>query len=541
MSNRCYGPAIMATAPIASGAEALGVCRRLVLRTNPRGAKAECVFTDGTSIVLSSFLASFIHSGDEVRFPLALEAAAVKTEIHIRNKMRIPGGQEVFQAEIGYAMQPRKDKRGNLYVLARVTSPSLGVSAVHLRCETLRDYFYAGRRNCAFDRQPSFYELLWSTPSASLTELRLAFRLRSLELRAARTSSRDLATLERAFNILGRPELRACYDALLADPTVPALFPYGGFGCLLAAGELSRDGTTFYVSRMLSFLPQQKTQHIRASFRRFAFYDDHAVYQDSRSKVEILVDQASLPITWNSGWNQWKHLLSSKLNVRAMFVQSGKYRQRAGEWQLLKWNTAVPSRTEVTFPSTITEDVNEARKTHHRFGQFATALDEVRARVQTVPIEKGDLESFCVALGMPADFDVGLITWKPDYDAFYYRQLRRRSRCLYLFRSEYIFDLESAVIVETPQLGHATYLFSKPTALTEFLSVYCALTKDDIRHNRNNAAERLGFSGRLIHGRNPQAWLKELRIRLGEKIDYPTSEAVRQPDAATKPAIGKIK
>jgi hypothetical protein len=87
------------------------------------------------------------------------------------------------------------------------------------------------------------------------------------------------------------------------------------------------------------------------------------------------------------------------------------------------------------------------------------------------------------------------------------------------------FDLEAAIVVETPQLGHATYLFSKPVSLTEFLSTYSGLTKDQIRHNRNNAAERLGFLGRLIHGRNPQAWLQELRTRLGERIDYATSEA----------------
>jgi len=187
-------------APAASGAATPSVCRRLVLRINPRGAKAECVFTDGTSILLSNFVASFIHPGDEVSFPLALEAAAVASEIQIRNPRRIPGGQEIFQAAIRYATQPRKDKRGHLYVLAEVVSPCLGVSAVHLRCETSRDYFYVCNSNCAFDHRPSFYELLRSSPNASLTELRLAFRLRSLELQAASTSSREFATLERAFN-----------------------------------------------------------------------------------------------------------------------------------------------------------------------------------------------------------------------------------------------------------------------------------------------------------------------------------------------------
>src|SRR6266404_3814936 len=503
------------------------VCRRLVLRTNMRGAKAECVFTDGTSILLSNFLASFIHPGDEVRFPLAIEAAAAAVDIQIRNTKRITGRREIFQADIGYATQPGKDKRGSLFVFAEVSRPCLGISAVQLRCDILRDYFYAGSRNCAFDRQPSFYDLLRSSPKASLTDLRLAFRLRSLELRAASKSSRDLATLERAFNIVGRPELRACYDALLTEPTMPVLFPYGGFGCLLVAGETSRDGKTFFASRILAFLPEQKIQRIRAPLRRFSFYNDHAVYLDSRSKLEILVDKTLLPISWDSTWNQWKHLLRSKLSIQATFVQSGKYRQQAGEWQLLKWQTAVPSRTEIAYPATITEQISEAGKLHHRLGQFAPALDEIRARIETVPIEKSDLEKFCAALGMPADFDVGLITWKPDYDAFYYRQLRRRSRCLYLFRSEYIFDLEAAVVVETPQLGHATYLFSKPTSLTQFLSTYSGLTKDNIRHNRNNAAERLGFLGRLVHGRNPRAWLQELRTRLGEATDETIEKADR--------------
>jgi hypothetical protein len=121
---------------------------------------------------------------------------------------------------------------------------------------------------------------------------------------------------------------------------------------------------------------------------------------------------------------------------------------------------------------------------------------------------------------MPRDFDVAQITWKPDYDVFYYRQLCKRARRLYLFRSEYIFDLERAVIVETPQLGHATYLFSKPLNMAEFLAIYASVSKDDIRHNRCNVAEGLGFLDRLIHGRNPHAWVKQLKNCLGEVIDY---------------------
>jgi hypothetical protein len=42
------------------------------------------------------------------------------------------------------------------------------------------------------------------------------------------------------------------------------------------------------------------------------------------------------------------------------------------------------------------------------------------------------------------------------------------------------------------------------------------ITRDDIRRNRNNAAERLGFIAPVMHGRNPRTWLRELRARIGE-------------------------
>ena len=76
------------------------------------------------------------------------------------------------------------------------------------------------------------------------------------------------------------------------------------------------------------------------------------------------------------------------------------------------------------------------------------------------------------------------------------------------------------VLVETPQLGHATYLFSKPANMSEFLAIYGSVMKSDIRNNRNNVAERLGFLSRLIHGHNARAWSKELKVRLGETLDY---------------------
>src|SRR6266478_5839222 len=245
------------------------------------------------------------------------------------------------------------------------------------------------------------------------TELRLAFKLRVLELRTAHAPTADLRSLERAFNILARPGLRACYDTILDDPSSPPLFPCGGFGSLLVAGDVSRDGSTFYASRILSFLPDQKFKHFRASLRNVAFYNDHAIYRDSRRKLEVLFDQASLPLLWDSSWNQWKHLLGTKIGVKATFIQSGKYQHRAGAWHLAQWETALPSRIEVALPSNIAEQIADARKTHHRFGEYAEALDIIRVRIESAPVERADLQKLCIELGMPGDFDVALITWKP--------------------------------------------------------------------------------------------------------------------------------
>jgi len=77
------------------------------------------------------------------------------------------------------------------------------------------------------------------------------------------------------------------------------------------------------------------------------------------------------------------------------------------------------------------------------------------------------------------------------------------------------------VAVETPQLGHATYLFSKPQSIEAFLAAYVATTKEAIRHNRANVADRLGFLGSIVHGSIPRVWLRALKDRLGEAADSP--------------------
>jgi hypothetical protein len=464
-------------------------------------------------------LARHLGVGDEITFAVPMDDAS-PTEILITKKSASSSNRHVYQAGIGFVSQPKQDKRGQHFVAAEVQRGSLGIGAIFLPSELLRDYFYHLPRNTDGADPPTLYKILRIPATASPSELRVAFKLRDLDLNTASAPRRERVALEWAFNIVGQPDLRACYDALLADPEAPALFPYGGFGSLLVAGEPSRDATTFFARRILAFSSELRRRRFHVPLRSCDFYDDRALCCDVRRKLEFWLDPAVLHMLWDRTWNQWKHLLGTKIEVEGTFVQRGKYRKRRGEWELVTWETALPSRLEVKLPSDFQQQMEAAKTTHHRFGQYSRALDQIRMCLEHRAVEKAELEGMCSELRLPGDFDVAQISWRADYDPFFYRQLSHRARRIYLFRGEYIFDVEKAVVVETPQLGHATYVFAKPRNMDTFLGLYTKITKDDIRRNRDTAAERLGFLGRVIHGTNPRAWLKEVRQRIGEKIDF---------------------
>jgi hypothetical protein len=73
-----------------------------------------------------------------------------------------------------------------------------------------------------------------------------------------------------------------------------------------------------------------------------------------------------------------------------------------------------------------------------------------------------------------------------------------------------------------PEVGHATYVFAKPTDIDLFVRAYAGTTKEDIRRKRGGAAERLGFAGRVMHGSNRRTWLRELKGRIGENAEFAT-------------------
>src|SRR5271166_6503221 len=321
------------------------VCRERVVSVQRQGDPAACVFANQTKLLLSRLLAKSVAVGDEITFPIPAQDA-MGPEILISKNAASGPSRYIYQAPIGYVTQPKQDKRNQYYVSAEVRQGSLGIGSIFLPCEVLREYFYRLPRAADGIDHPILYEVLRIPAGASPSELRVAFKLRDLELRTAGVRHRERVALERAFNIVGQPELRACYDTLLADPETPAIFPYRGFGSLFVAGEPSRDGETFFARRILAFSPDLRRRRFHVPLRRCDFYDDRALCRDMRRKLELWLDPPVLHTLWDRTWNQWKHLLGTKIEVEGTFVQSGKYRRRREGWDLVTWETALPSRLE---------------------------------------------------------------------------------------------------------------------------------------------------------------------------------------------------
>jgi hypothetical protein len=58
-----------------------------------------------------------------------------------------------------------------------------------------------------------------------------------------------------------------------------------------------------------------------------------------------------------------------------------------------------------------------------------------------------------------------------------------------------------------------------------FLRAYSQTSKQAIRANQGNCAERLGFLARIVHGNSHQSWLNDLRKWLGEPVEFRNSPA----------------
>jgi hypothetical protein len=203
------------------------ICRQRVAQIDRLSHPAECLLTNGSKVTLAPLIAAHIAPGDDLSFPLPNSSTATAEILYTKNSLA-ESGWDVYQAPIGYVTQPKKDKRDEFFVAAEVRPANLGISSIFLPCKTLREYFYRTPERAGSTGRQTLYDVLQLPCTAAPGELRVAFKLRQLELEAKHCPRSEYVLLERAFNILGDPGLRACYDALLKDPAAPTLFPMVG-------------------------------------------------------------------------------------------------------------------------------------------------------------------------------------------------------------------------------------------------------------------------------------------------------------------------
>lgn len=429
---------------------------------------------------------------------------------------------EILYARIGPVYPPRKraDSRGWL-VMAEVQGAT-ELKSISFSAEAIRLYFYPGSSR---DDRTSLYEILSADENANLSELRLAWRVKSLE--ASISDDTELkARAERAFNLIANPELRSAYVSSLVDNEIGLPFPYSSSGECIAGGRLSGDGTTFFADSILAFKPIIRPQRIEALLRQCEFLPDRITFKDSKRKVEIWVDAGLMEeMVWDSTWNHWKQWLRSRIVIASDFVAAPKVHFEDGERDVTSWWIALPSRISVTTPGSLSEDIERARAFHDLLGRHADILTKVREEVAREPVEAGTVQFWFDELGAAPALRPEFTTWQPDYDEFYFDQLRQRSRVWFLFREEYLFVLPGAVVSEIPMPGHASYIFAEPPDMDCFLRRYSGVVRTDIRMNKDGVATELGFVVRVLRGTKKKRWLADVlkHSTTGKENEYGSS------------------
>src|SRR5271165_116177 len=180
--------------PAASSISPIPICRERVTNVQLQEDVAVCVFGNQTKLLLSRFLGSRIAIGDEIAFPVPT-GDAVGTEILITKNAASRPNRYLYHVPIGYVSQPKLDKRNQHFVSAEVQRGSLGIGLIFLPCEVLREYFYRLPRAADTVDHPPLYEVLRIPASASPSELRVAFKLRDLELKTAGVRHRERVAL----------------------------------------------------------------------------------------------------------------------------------------------------------------------------------------------------------------------------------------------------------------------------------------------------------------------------------------------------------
>lgn len=438
-------------------------------------------------------LAPFVRPSDQIA------RLAGDTEILITRREA-----QILHATIAGVGRPKPAKNGELYAPATLAVCGSNPAVVFISATAIRRYFYA----MDDDHSASLYDVLRVPEGAKLDQLRMAWRVCSLELEVQGAGAAAKAAVERAFNILAHPDLRACYDALRRDENSPSLFPYGGFGVIVVGGNLADDGAAFFADRILAFKPETTTRTAAFLLRRSEFLEDRIVCRDPRRKLEVWIDRNAVPdLEWDLTWNRWKHWLKSRIKVEATFASTGTRRLSRGEWILRPLHVALPSRTKVTLPAAMSEDLAHARAMDALLGEHGTLIRCIREQCEKAPVAATTLQRWLDEAAAPPALRPEHVIWRPEYDSYYFEQLRQRSVSWYAFRNEFIFVLPDAIVADVPAAGHASYIFALREDPRSFLDRYRRLSRESIRRNDGDCAAALGFIGRVSKRQRKQGWL----------------------------------
>ncbi|MDX2267526.1 MAG: hypothetical protein NW208_05430 [Bryobacter sp.] len=410
-------------------------------------------------------------------------------------------------APIGPIFQPKRIAESSDWFIEAGVQGENKLKRIILSAADVRRHFYPGLGS---DGRDSLYEILSVDETCNLGRLRLAWRVKTVAARLAGAVDIKVKA-ERAFNLLANPEVRSAYDASLHDDEAPLPFPFGAAGDCVVAGQLSKDGETFFADSILAFKPNVQPKRSEVLLRQCEFLPDRIIFKDYKRKVELWLDAGLLGgLAWDSTWNHWKQWLRSRIAVASDFVEAPKVDFEDGDRDVTSWWIALPSRISVMTPASLSEDIERARAFHDLLGRHAEILTKVREQAAREPVEAGTVQFWFDELGAAPALRPEFATWQPDYDVFYFDQLRQRSRTWFLFREEYLFVLPGAVVSEIPMPGHASYTFAEPPDLDRFLRRYSGVARTDIRMNKDGVATELGFVGRVLRGTKKKRWLADV-------------------------------
>jgi hypothetical protein len=428
------------------------------------------------------------------------------------------GRLDLTQIPITAAAPPKRDRHGRGFVMLETTAAQHGISRVLVTAARIRDYFFAPDRSAPWAQQPSWFEVLGVRKNGTPAEIRLAYRMRMLELKMKGSESNrsSQAQLARGLQILLDPDLRRDYLLLLEDPDVSVAFPPWNVGCLRALGQKKSD--LFIVGDFVSFFPRTEERSVRLGLRRFRFEGPEAVYGDSRKRILIRFDSSVLPMQWKNEWNTWAHLALGSVTVKAMFWQQTRFRRTETGFQPRIWSQPFQSTLAVQNPSSVAPRFETARAFWEHFHPHADIVALLRARLEHEPIEAQQAAEWCHAHGVRPPIEARWVNWEPDYEECFYRELAARARAVYLFRNEYLFVFDQTVVSEIPQAGHASYIFHPNTSLDAFLRSYAQTTRHAIRTEPKNARTTLGYAGRIPHLRKFSVWIEKIARTFGRPV-----------------------